>query len=111
MTNSHARAVLLGMNVTSENVTKEEIKVLRKMLRKEFKKDGIFTLDKETKNFKYLTMSSEYFKKRECISFNKDGFIGFAGWASTKNTAPILEVVCEWARVIKNWKGLKNDKK
>lgn len=39
----------------------------------------------------YLFVNGGYFVDRECISFNKDGFIGFAGWASSTNTEPILE--------------------
>jgi len=43
----------------------------------------------------YLFVSGTYYIDRECISFNKDGFIGFAGWASSENTAPILEAFIE----------------
>jgi|WetSurMetagenome_2_1015567.scaffolds.fasta_scaffold02633_21 hypothetical protein len=39
----------------------------------------------------FLEVDGPYFKNRECISFNRDGFIGFAGWASTCNTQPILK--------------------
>lgn len=29
-------------------------------------------------------VNSHYFKNRECITFNPDGFIGFCGWADEK---------------------------
>ena len=44
----------------------------------------------------YLYVNSHYFARRECISFNPDGFIGFAGWADQGNTNPILRAFIEW---------------
>ena len=44
----------------------------------------------------YLFINSHYFKQRECISFNRDGFIGFCGWADLRNTAPIVAAFIEW---------------
>lgn len=44
----------------------------------------------------YLFMNSHYFTRRECISFNKDGFIGFAGWADDGNTNPIKRAFMRW---------------
>lgn len=44
----------------------------------------------------YFFMNAHYFKMRECISFNRDGFIGFCGWADDENTAPVLEGFNEW---------------
>lgn len=50
----------------------------------------------------YLYMNSHYFTRRECISFNRDGFIGFAGWADSKNTAPIVRAFAEWVDYMKD---------
>lgn len=44
----------------------------------------------------FLFVDGEYFKKREAISFNRDGFIGFAGWASDKDVQPFLYAFIEW---------------
>lgn len=44
----------------------------------------------------YLYLISHYFERRECISFNGDGFIGFAGWADTGNSNPIKRAFLEW---------------
>lgn len=44
----------------------------------------------------FLYVNSHYFTRRECISFNADGFIGFAGWADQGNTNPILRAFMEW---------------
>ena len=52
----------------------------------------------------YLYMNSHYYTQRECISFNKDGFIGFAGWADTGNSNPIRRAFLEWCDILKNQK-------
>lgn len=44
----------------------------------------------------FIRCDSHYFDKREAISFNADGFIGFCGWASTCNSQPILEAWRDW---------------
>lgn len=44
----------------------------------------------------YLYINSHYFTQRECISFNKNGFIGFCGWADQGNTNPILRAFLTW---------------
>ena len=44
----------------------------------------------------YLYVNSHYFERRECISFNADGWIGFAGRADQGNTNPILRAFIEW---------------
>lgn len=48
----------------------------------------------------YLYLNSYYFTRRECISFNEDGFIGFAGWADQGNTNPILRAFLEWCDIL-----------
>jgi len=53
-----------------------------------------------------LTCSSDYFEEREAVSFNRDGFIGFAGWASSKNVQPILDGFVLW---VKEMKGEQTD--
>lgn len=51
----------------------------------------------------YIRCDSNYFSGREAISFNADGFIGFAGWASSENTQIFLEVFLLWVNdVAKN---------
>ncbi|WP_434619267.1 hypothetical protein [Azospirillum sp. B2RO_4] len=37
-----------------------------------------------------------YFRSREAVTFQSDGFIGFCGWASDENAAPILEGFRKW---------------
>ena len=44
----------------------------------------------------FIRMMSDYWYNREAVSFNKDGFIGFAGWASDKNVQPVLMGFVKW---------------
>lgn len=53
----------------------------------------------------FLRVSGFYFSDREAISFNKDGFIGFAGWADDVNVQPFLRAFMRW---LADWMGCKN---
>lgn len=44
----------------------------------------------------YLYINSHYFTQREAISFNPDGFIGFAGWGDSGNRQRIITAFIEW---------------
>lgn len=44
----------------------------------------------------FICVDGDYFKGREAISFNSDGFIGFAGWADDKNVQPFLRAFVLW---------------
>ena len=44
----------------------------------------------------YQTCSTDQWEGREAVSFNRDGFIGFAGWADSSNVRPILDGVEKW---------------
>lgn len=50
----------------------------------------------------YLRVDGSYFCDREAVSFNADGFIGFAGWASDGNVQPFLRAFMRW---IEDWMG------
>lgn len=43
-----------------------------------------------------IFVNSHYFKERECITFNPDGFIGFCGWADDRTARPIVEAFKKW---------------
>lgn len=43
-----------------------------------------------------LRCSSHYFEGREAVTFNQDGFVGFAGWADDTNVQPILRGFLKW---------------
>lgn len=49
----------------------------------------------------FLYMNSHYFTRREAISFNQDGFIGFAGWADSGNLNPLKRAFLAWCDQLK----------
>lgn len=48
----------------------------------------------------YLRVRSSNFTNRECISFNRNGFIGFAGWVSGNDITQILNGFIKWCDLI-----------
>jgi hypothetical protein len=83
----------------------KEMRMSLAPMRKQDKK-----FEKDILKYAFIQVNGSYFSRRECISFNSDGFIGFAGWASTGNTIPIIEAFkkwCDWmARKSKNMKTI-----
>ena len=45
-----------------------------------------------------LRCKAFYFESREAVTFNSDGFIGFAGWADEKSVQPVLAGFKEWIK-------------
>lgn len=56
----------------------------------------------------FIKVLCDNYSLREAISFNSDGFIGFAGWASSYNTALFVDAFKEWVDVIKHKKEMNN---
>lgn len=48
----------------------------------------------------FFKVDSHYFTKREAISFNEGGFIGFAGWADRGNVQPFTVAFNRWVNQI-----------
>lgn len=112
-TNDEARAYFASKGFTYDDITEGDILSLVLLLNKHIKianKNGETSTNTMRLSEKieikkktngsivecYLFMNSHYFTRRECISFNTDGFIGFAGWADRGNTNPILRAFIEW---------------
>lgn len=110
---NEARRYFTDKGLTYDNITEGDILILSMMLKKELKisnKTGetsvsTITLSKKIDMKKktngriiccFLYVNSHYFERREAISFNQDGFIGFAGWADQGNTNPILRAFLGW---------------
>lgn len=109
-----ARARFEAMGLTYADITDGELLMLTMTLNKAFKKArkealtpvrSSMTLSRKTRvkhksngtiAEAYFFMNAHYFQMRECISFNRDGLIGFCGWADDNNTAPVVEGFNEW---------------
>lgn len=111
--NDEARQYFKDKGLTYDDITEGDILILVMLLNKHIKaavKDNETSVDSLCLSSKkvikkktngtitacYLYVNSHYFTQRECISFNTDGFIGFAGWADQGNTNPILRAFLEW---------------
>lgn len=117
MTSEQAKELFSEKGLTYENITKGDIGVLFTFLNKQVKeanKAGIMSTNTmrmsrkikskldTTGNVKecYLFLNSHYFTQREAISFNSDGFIGFAGWVDSGNKSPLMSAFVEWVDTI-----------
>lgn len=112
-TTDEAREYFKNKGLTYDSISEGDILILSMMLEKELKKSNksgetsvsTMTLSKKIDMKKktnghiiccFLYMNSHYFTQREAISFNRDGFIGFAGWADQGNTNPLLRAFLKW---------------
>lgn len=111
--NNEARQYFKDKGLDYSKITEGDILTLTMMLNEEIKKSnkenetsmGTMYLSKKVDMKRringslihcYMYVNSHYFERRECISFNPDGFIGFAGWADQGNTNPILRAFLRW---------------
>ena len=112
-TNEEARAYFADKGLTYGDITGGDILALIMMLNQEIKRsnrDGETSVNTMSLSQKidakyrtngtlrecFLYMNSHYFTRRECVSFNENGFIGFAGWADTQNLNPIKRAFLRW---------------
>ena len=113
MTNDEARKYFKDCSLDYSVLTRENLFRLHHILRVKLKESGLFkgtfrmrqrykTWKRDGKyNCVELTCKADYFDRREAITFNSDGFIGFAGWASTANVAPIISGFVQWCDEMK----------
>jgi hypothetical protein len=115
MTNDEARKVYAESGLTYNDVydcRKILAKEIQSAIDKSRERGGslpmkVFSggrrMERSTRNVEcfFLRVNGPYFDDRECVSFNPDGFVGFAGWADSWNTAPVLEGFVKALAIIK----------
>lgn len=111
VTSDYCRKLFKSLNLTYEDA-RQHINVLINYLDIELQNYGKtkngqdikMVIDKKIKHDKkggiYILVDGSYFKNREAISFNNDGFIGFCGWASTSNSVPIYDAFILWCQYV-----------
>lgn len=120
-TNDEAREHFKECGLTYRDITEGDILSLVMLLNREFKKSNkagetstTITLSKKMLMKRrldgsivncFLFVNGGYFTQRECISFNANGFIGFAGWADEENTNPIRRAFLTWCDELKEAKA------
>lgn len=114
-TSQKARDYFKISGLTYKGVGEEELNILREMIGIEltkFLKEGdnhaqrikmkvsrLFSHDVDTDKGLvngFIFVDGANFKRREAISFNRDGFIGFVGWAGTANAIPFYKAFKKW---------------
>lgn len=117
-TNDEAREYFKECGLTYKDITEGDILSLVLLINRELKKSNkigetsVNTMRlSEKMDMKkntdgtiktcFLYMNSHYFTRIEAISFNQDGFIGFAGWADSGNLNPLKRAFLAWCDQIK----------
>lgn len=109
MTRNDARAAFAATGLTYADLSKDDLRVLREAINAELKASkliGGYKMNGPIKTVDWprgwaaLTCRAYYFEKREAVTFNPDGFIGFAGWADDKNVVPILAGFLKWLNAL-----------
>jgi hypothetical protein len=106
---SEARAAFKSAGLSYAALTPASMQRLRNLINEHMKASGAIQgtfrckqrgVVKETKWGRYgeLRCKADYFDNREAVTFNTDGFIGFAGWADDQNIRPILDGFNAWVR-------------
>ena len=115
--NDYCRKRFSDLELTYDDITEGDILTLVMLLNREIKKSNktgetsvntTYMSSKKVIKKKpngaiteaYLFMNSHYYTQRECISFNRSGFIGFAGWADEGNSNPIRRAFLEWCDIL-----------
>ena len=116
-TNDEAREYFKNKGLTYDNIEDSDIAALLILLKTEYRisnKNGETSVSTERVSEKvvikhktngklescFIYVNSHYFTRRECISFNRGGFIGFAGWADDGNLNPIRRAFLKWCDML-----------
>jgi hypothetical protein len=78
--------------------TEDQVEILRGLVAREFINSQLMRDSlRVSKHTKWgIRCKAFYFKDREAITFNEEGFVGFAGWADDGNVQPILRACVKW---------------
>jgi len=111
-TNDKARELFKNLGLTYSDIDKDALVDLRNSINVNMRKSGYFEntyrcndkIEREKKLrtkkqnpfYAQITCRAFYFGNREAISFNPDGFIGFAGWSDSRNLVPIRTAFVQW---------------
>lgn len=110
-TRDHARNLWARSGLTYADLTKATVSELRKMIDAEMKAsrlmDGTYRVGRaqvwnaHVHDAADIRCHAYYFKDRQAVTFERNGFIGFAGWADDTNVQPILRAFIKWISWLK----------
>lgn len=105
MTRDQARELFKAAGLTYAVITPQHMQRLRSLINQRMVKSGLMrgvyrcrqrAIVRILDRYAEIRCKASYFDNREAITFNRDGFIGFAGWADDENVQPILQGFAEW---------------
>lgn len=103
ITRDDCRTAFRDAGLTYDVLSPENLRKLRECINSRMVDSGLFNDTfrcHQRATFKdglaAIKCRAHYFEEREAVTFNEDGFIGFAGWASTESVQPILQGFLHW---------------
>lgn len=101
-TRNEARKGIDAAGITCENVTESQLYLLWICLSNcmDFSECYKGTMRMNNPSSKFMECRTDKWEAREAISFNRDGFIGIAGWADSNNVKPFLDGIDQWLRIL-----------
>lgn len=111
MTRNEAREHWAAAGLTYGVLTKDSLEKLRSRIDAELRASGLIKNYRAAKTAKLWVSAGDtvadirchahYFKDRQAVTFERDGFVGFAGWADDTNVQPILAAFTAWVDEIR----------
>ena len=110
MTRDQARELFEKSPLTYADLTRKNLQRLRNLINQEMKASDCLNGSFRCKQRPFIQdggpdrfyagvwCNAFYFEDREAISFNPDGFVGFAGWAGSENAQPIVDGFVLWVK-------------
>ncbi len=115
LTRDGARLLFEKAGLTYKDLSRKNLQILRGFINEQMIESGLMDNSYRCKQrpvfspdgrfWAAIRCKAFYFDNREAVSFNPDGFIGFAGWSDGKNIKPILKGFSEWIDDMKNTKS------
>ena len=106
LTRKEVREAYANSGLTKEPLTFVRMNSLRDAINKHMLSPDYFDGTYHMKHHSNIKMHSNgcvsmrcqahYFDDREAVTFNRDGFVGFAGWADDGNVQPVLRGFMDW---------------
>jgi hypothetical protein len=107
MTRDEARSLFKSAKLDYSVITPDSIQRLRTLINLRMKESGcmrgVFRCRQRAvvrEGYAEIKCKASYFDDREAVTFNCDGFIGFAGWADDQNIQPVLAGFTDWVREV-----------
>jgi hypothetical protein len=110
LTRDAARALFADAGLGYDVLTRENLQRLRTLINERMRASRLINgtyrcrqrasliLKNGTPHWAALRCNAFYFYDREAVTFNPNGFLGFAGWAADDNVRPVLDGFADWVQ-------------